>query len=320
MRFLKQLCLAGLVGVAGTTLSHGAVSAAEPAKCQALSLSDPGWTDITTTTTTATVLLNALGYQPSVKSLSVAVSIEGLRSGNLDVFLGNWMPAQEQMTQKFIDAKSIELLATNLEGAVVTLAVNGEAAKAGVARFEDLEKHGDKFGRTIYSIEPGSSANQKIQSMIDKDAYGLGSWKMVESSEAAMLASVERSERRGQWAVFLGWAPHPMNIKMKLAYLKGGDEYFGANGGAATVRTLARAGFAGECPNLGTLFRQLRFSVAMESEVMSMILEDKVEPEKAVTSWLKAHPEALDAWLAGVSTRDGKPGLPAVRAALGLAA
>ena len=66
-----------------------------------------------------------------------------------------------------------------------TLAVNKEAADAGVKTFADLNKHADKFNRIINSIEPGSSANAKIQKMIDDNAYGLGGWKLVESSEAA---------------------------------------------------------------------------------------------------------------------------------------
>ena len=38
----------------------------------------------------------------------------------------------------------------------------------------------------------------------------------------------------------------------------------------------------------------------------------------AAAEWLKANPQALDKWLAGVTTLDGKPGLPAVKAYLGV--
>ncbi len=324
MRSLKHIGLSALVGlsfgsaVGGIALWPAASAAAEPAQCQTVRMSDPGWTDITSTTTTASLILKAMGYKPTVQSLSVAISIEGLRSGNLDVFLGNWMPAQEQMTQKLIDAGSVNVLAVNLEGAALTLAVTGDAAKAGVKSFADLEKHGDKFTRTIFGIEPGSSANTKIKAMIDKNAYGLGSWKLVESSEAAMMASVDRATRRNEWAVFLGWAPHPMNVKLAMDYLDGGEDYFGANRGSATVRTLSRGSFAKDCTNLATLFKQMIFTVGMENELMVAILNDKMTPEAAVTSWLKAHPATLDPWLANVTTLAGKPALPVVKGALGI--
>ena len=317
---LRIACLtAAGIALCSASLWPVAASAAEPAECRTVRMSDPGWTDITSTTTTASVILAALGYQPNVVNLSVAVSIEGLRSKNIDAFLGNWMPAQEEMTRKYIDGGQIEIATVNLQGATTTLAVNKEAADAGVKTFADLNKHADKFNRTINSIEPGSSANAKIQRMIDDNAYGLGGWKLVESSEAAMLASVDRAVRRKDWAVFLGWAPHPMNVKLPMGYLDGGEEYFGPNRGSATVRTLTRAKLVETCPNLGTFLKQLVFSIPMENEMMVMILNDKMDPIKAVEQWMRSNPQVLDTWLAGVTTFDGKPGLPAVKAALGLA-
>ena len=45
---------------------------------------------------------------------------------------------------------------------------------------------------------------------------------------------------------------------------------------------------------------------------------DKEDANKAAAAWLKANPALLDKWLDGVTTLDGKPGLPAVKASLGL--
>ncbi|WP_158045330.1 choline ABC transporter substrate-binding protein [Skermanella pratensis] len=318
LRTARLMAAAG-IALCGVSLWPVAAPAAEPDECRTVRMSDPGWTDITSTTTTASVILSALGYQPKVVNLSVAVSIEGLRSKNIDAFLGNWMPAQEEMTRKYIDGGQIDVAAVNLEGATTTLAVNKAAADAGVKTFADLAKHAEKFDRTINSIEPGSSANAKIQKMIDDGAYGLGDWKLVESSEAAMLAAVERAARRDEWAVFLGWAPHPMNVKLPMGYLDGGEEYFGPNRGSATVRTLTRAGLAETCPNLGTFLEQLVFSIPMENEMMVMILSDRMAPGKAVEQWMRDNPQVLDGWLAGVTSFDGKPALPVVKSALGIA-
>jgi glycine betaine/proline transport system substrate-binding protein len=51
---------------------------------------------------------------------------------------------------------------------------------------------------------------------------------------------------------------------------------------------------------------------------MGAILDDGEDPSDAAQAWLKAHPEALDAWLAGVTTRDGGDAVAAVRTALGV--
>ena len=78
--------------------------------------------------------------------------------------------------------------------------------------------------------------------MIDKDAFGLKGFEVVESSEQGMLSQVARAAKNKEWVVFLGWEPHPMNANYEMAYLAGGDEYFGPNFGGATVFTNVRAG------------------------------------------------------------------------------
>ncbi|WP_272483275.1 glycine betaine ABC transporter substrate-binding protein, partial [Azospirillum humicireducens] len=72
------------------------------------------------------------------------------------------------------------------------------------------------------------------------DAFGLKDFKLVESSEAGMLAEVKRATRSEGWVVFLGWEPHPMNKSFELTYLEGGDDWFGPNLGGATVATNVR--------------------------------------------------------------------------------
>ncbi len=79
-----------------------------------------------------------------------------------------------------------------------------------------------------------------------------------------------------------------------------------------------RAGYTTECPNVGKLLTNLKFSLQMENEIMGKILNDGKEPDAAATEWLKANPTAIDPWLAGVTTKDGGEGLAAVKTALGL--
>ncbi len=45
--------------------------------------------------------------------------------------------------------------------------------------------------------------------MIDKNAFGLAGFSLVESSENGMLAQVKRAEHLKQWVVFLGWGATP---------------------------------------------------------------------------------------------------------------
>lgn len=109
-----------------------------------------------------------------------------------------------------------------------------------------------------------------------------------------------------------------MNSNFDLAYLSGGDDYFGPDFGGATVLTNVRAGYTTECPNVGKLLQNLSFTLAMENEIMGKILDGGMEGNAAATEWLKANPGVLDTWLAGVTTFDGGDGLAAVKSGLGL--
>ena len=305
--------------VAAAVLGASAAHAADDASCSAIRLSDPGWTDITSTNAIASTLLTALGYEPEVKTLSVPIGYEAMKKGEIDVFLGNWMPAQQPFRDDLDATKAAEVIAQNLEGAKFTLAVPTAAAtELGVKDFADLAAHADAFESTIYGIETGAPANQNLQKMIDANDFGLGDWELVESGEQAMLAQVTRAEKGGDGIVFLAWAPHPMNTAHELTYLSGGDAYFGPDFGGATGWTLARTGWATECPNAAQFFKDLVFNVDMENQMMGLILDDGEKPDDAAAKWIKENPAYVEGWLANVTTFEGEPALPAVKTALGL--
>ncbi len=303
-----------------TSLAAIALFAALPAladdadACATVRLSDPGWTDITATNGVAAVLLSGLGYTPDIRTLSVPIGYEALKNGETDVFLGNWLPAQQKFRDDLDASGQTEELARNLTGAKFTLAVTGTATELGVKDFADLDAQRDAFEGKIYGIEPGAPANQSIAAMIEADKFGLGDWELVESGEQAMLAQVRRNDSAGTPSVFLAWAPHPMNVNFDITYLSGGDAEFGPDFGGATVHTVARKEWAAQCPNAAKLFSQLIFSVDMENLLMGNILDDGASAEEAARTWIAANPDAATAWLDGVTTLDGKPGLDAVMA------
>lgn len=293
-------------------LSAGMASAA----CDSVTFSDVGWTDITATTAAATVVLDALGYDTDIKVLSVPVTYISLAEGDVDVFLGNWMPTMEADIAPYREAGTVEVVRTNLEGAKYTLAVNKVAADMGIADFADIAKHADALEGEIYGIEPGNDGNRLIQDMIDGDNFGLKGFDVVESSEQGMLAQVARNSSSDKPIVFLGWEPHPMNANFDMTYLSGGDDFFGPNFGGAVVDTNTRKGFSTECPNVGTFLQNLEFSLAMENEIMAAILDDGEDADDAAKVWLKANPSAYAGWLNGVTTKDGGDAAEAVAAAL----
>lgn len=306
--WLKSITFGLSLGLASAAIS------AEPEQCKEIRFTDPGWTDINSTNGIAVTLFEALGYSPTVELLGVPVGYESMKNGEIDVFLGNWMPGQSKFIEQYKD--SIEVLKTNLPDAKFTLAVPTSAWEKGVKDFADLAKFGSEFGKKIYGIEAGAPANQKLQSMIDAGEFDLKGWKLVESGEQAMLSQVSRSVSRDKPIVFLAWAPHPMNINFDIKYLSGGDKYFGPNYGGATVHTVTRKGYSSDCPNASKLLSNLSFTLAMESKIMNGILDEGKEAKEAAAEWIKENPDSLASWLEGVQTISGKPGLAAVKSAL----
>jgi glycine betaine/proline transport system substrate-binding protein len=299
-------------------LALGLSATGAQAACDEVRFSDVGWTDITATTALARTVLEGLGYEVDVKVLSVPVTYASLKAGDIDVFLGNWMPTMEGDIAPYREEGSVDVVRANLEGAKYTLATNAAGAALGIESFGDIAGQAEALDSEIYGIEPGNDGNRLILEMIETDAFGLADFELVESSEQGMLAQVGRSVNRDEPIVFLGWEPHPMNANFDLTYLTGGDEWFGPNLGGATVYTNTRAGYTGECPNVGALLGNLEFTLAMENEIMGAILNDGEEPNAAAAAWLAENPAVLEDWLDGVTTIDGEPGLPAVRAHLGL--
>src|SRR5882757_10050710 len=110
------------LGVA-LALAAGAAQAADPASCKKVRFSDVGWTDITATTALTSRVLTGLGYEPSAEVLSVPVTYTSMKNKDIDVFLGNWMPTMEADRKPYLEAKTVEVVGVNLDGAKYTLAV-----------------------------------------------------------------------------------------------------------------------------------------------------------------------------------------------------
>ena len=292
--------------------------AAEPASCSTVRFADIGWTDITATTALTSTVLEGLGYKPKTTIASVPIAFSGVKKKQIDAFLGYWSPSMTPIIEPFVKDNGVKVLdKPNLVGAKYTLAVPTYAYDAGLKSFADIAKFKDKLDGKLYGIEPGNDGNALIQGMITKNQFGLKDFKMVESSEAGMLTELSRATKQKKWIVFLGWAPHPMNVQHGITYLSGGDDVFGPNYGEAKVYTVTSTDLATRCPNVGKLISNMEFSVDMENKVMLPIME-KTAPNAAAKKWLKENPAALNKWLDGVQTVSGKPGLPAVQKVLSL--
>lgn len=280
---------------------------ADDASCKTVRIGAVGWTDVVATTAVASELLQGLGYETKQTQASQQIIFAGIQKGQIDAFLGYWKPIMDDNIKPFLDAGAVKVAAEpSLNDAVAVLAVPSYTADKGLKTLADIAKFKDELDGKIYGIEAGSGANTAIQKMIDSNQFGLGGFKLVESSEAGMLAAVGRAARNEKPVVFFGWKPHPMNLSMQITYLTGTEDVFGPNDGAATVSTVTAPDYAERCPNANRLLTSLRFTSEQEAELMQPIMDRKA-PAQVARDWIKANPQVVEAWLDGVTTLDGKP-------------
>ncbi|EKT4465285.1 choline ABC transporter substrate-binding protein [Pseudomonas putida] len=300
-RSITATTCAALLSVASGTW------AAEPAACQNVRMGSVNWTDVVASSAVAEALLDSLGYKVKQTSASQQIILAGMAEKRLDIFLGYWQPTMQSVAKPYLDKQQIDVISpATLSDAQSTYAVPAYAYDAGLKTFADIARFRDKLNNRIYLIEPGSGMNRITQQMIDQDKFGLKGFQGVESSEAGMLTAVKRAVNQQKWVVFAGWKPHPMNLQIDMKYLSGSDDAFGPNEGSATVSIMTAAGYQQQCGNVAKLLHNLRFTSEGVSQVMEPIL-DRTAPLEAARAWLKAHPEQVSTWLAGVTTFEGKP-------------
>ncbi|WP_105133425.1 choline ABC transporter substrate-binding protein [Burkholderia sp. BE12] len=285
--------------------------------CKKVTLGDVGWSDIAATTGVAMMLLDGLGYEASKTIASPPIVLAGVKKAQIDAFLGYWDPSMTPTVKPFVDAGAVhQLPQPNLIGARYTLAVPQYASDKGLKNFADIAKFRDQLDGKIYGIGAGNNGNALIQRMIDKNEFGLGGFKLIESSEAGMLVQVTRAVQEHRMIVFLAWEPHPMNLNYKISYLDGGDSVFGPNYGSAKVYTLVTPGYLERCPNVGRLLTNLKFTTDEENQLMVPIM-NHADPVAVAKEWAKKNPSVLSKWLDGVTTIDGKNARDAIEKLIG---
>src|ERR1700676_4396498 len=151
-----------LIAVLAALLLAAPAQAVEAASCRTVRLADIGWTDVTTTTALLNSVLRDLGYEPQVTVLSVPVTYASMKNKDIDVFLGNWMPAQEADRKSYVAEGSVEVVRANLPGAKYTLAAPAYPYAAGLRSFADIQRFATQLHSSIYGIEPGNDGNRLV--------------------------------------------------------------------------------------------------------------------------------------------------------------
>ncbi|WP_458527391.1 ABC transporter substrate-binding protein [Onishia taeanensis] len=301
-------------------LTAGALLLALPAQADqaTLDLGVPAWPGVTVKSEIASQLLAPLGYEARTQELSLQVIYQGLDTGDVDTFLGGWMPAQQEMFAPREQSGAVTSLVNNVEGAQMTLAVPEYLYEQGITSFADLDAHREAFEGKIHGFGAGSAASEILYRAIDNDTWGFGDWELTDTSVVGMLGAAQSAIGREEPIVWVGWTPHWMNLELPMRYLEDPKDLFGENNGETEVLTVMRSAYAEAHPNLERLFAQFTFSAEQQSWMINAYSQEERDVEAVAQEWIEAHPERVRAMLEGVTDRDGRPAWPQVKDALAL--
>lgn len=278
----------------------------------------PPWPGVTVKTEIMAQILAPLGYTNERQELSSTVGYKTLQTGDSDVFLAGWLPAQQESFNAAMDDGSIVDLGNNVTGARMGFAVPGYVYDAGVTSAEQLDdpENRERFEGRYYSIESGSTVSDFINDAKRNDTYGLGDWELLESSTPGMLSAVRSAYDEKRWVAFYGWTPHWMVPEFDMHILDDPEGIYGENQGRSDVRTIVAKPFSEANPNLMRLLDQFVLTADQQSDFIREYGLEERELETVAHDWLQNHPDELAEFLDGVTTRDGEPGLAAVKASL----
>lgn len=274
------------------------------------------WPGVTVKTQVATKLLEAMGYSTSIQNLDPQFVYQGIRTDDVDVSLGAWMPAHKDMLAPLLEEGSAVQYAANLEGAIQGLAVPTYAWEAGVTTVEEMVARKDKFDGKIYAIGAGAAMTRAFQDAVAEDYVGLGDWEVVPSSVAGMLSQVRRATNDNEYVVFHGWKPHWMDIRFDIRFLAADPEGKLASM-ETTIYTIVADGWPEKNPQVARFLKQFKVPADAQSRWIDGFGRQELEASVVAEGWIKENMDLVAEWADGVETADGGSGIDAIRAKFG---
>jgi glycine betaine/proline transport system substrate-binding protein len=230
--------------------------------------------------------LEKKGYQVTLRQVDAGPLFAGPGQGDIDLFFDAWLPATHaDYYNKYKD--KIEDIGVWYDKASMQIAVPKTDPANSVA---DLKGQSSRYKGRIVGIEPGAGEMKIVKTKV-QPAYGLGDYKVVESSTAAMLAELNRSVQNNQPVAVTLWKPHWAYTKFPIKPLADPQNAFGS---AEKIHTLGRQGFAKDFPDLDGWLKNFTMSDAQLFPLEDLVMNKyKGKEAKGVAEWEKQNPAVV---------------------------
>lgn len=233
------------------------------------------------------VILEEQGYTVELTQLDVAPLYVGLAKGDLDLFLDGWLPITHAAYWEEYKDRLEDYGIWYEEPAKIGLVVPDYVT---IASIEQLQFEADKFNSKIIGIDPGAGIMKAA--VRANDSYGLG-FEVVQGSEAAMMAALDKAYKNNQWIAITGWSPHWMFAKYELKYLEDPKQEFGE---AEEIHTLANKDFSSKQPAIAAMLKKFRMNDAQIGG-LEVLINDGMAPVDAARKWMAENKDVVDGWI-----------------------
>ena len=242
--------------------------------------------EIASTHVVAAVLEDDLGYNVRLTSVDAGPMWTGLARGDFDAMVAAWLPAtHEAYLEQTQD--QVRDLGPNLDGAKIGWVVPEYVT---VNSIDELNDYVDEFDGDVIGIDPGAGLMAASDRALDE--YDLN-YNLVEGSDAAMSAALDRAYDREEWIIVTGWIPHWKFAAYDLKFL---EDPLGTFGEAESIHTIVTPDLDERMPDAFTFLYNFYWTAEDMGEVMIMI-EDGMEPFEAARAWIADNRDKVEEWL-----------------------
>ncbi len=245
------------------------------------------WAECVAVTNLWQVLLEDQGYKVELTQLDVAPLFVGLSKGNIDFFMDAWLPITHEAYYKEYKDNLEDYGIWYQEPAKIGIVVPKYVTIDSVAQLKD---EAAKFSSKIIGIDPGAGIMKA--STRANEAYGLG-FEVVQGSEPAMMAALDKAYNKNEWIAITGWSPHWMFAKYDLKYLNDPEKEFGA---AEEIHILANKDFSSKQANVAAMLKKFKMTDAQIGSLEGLINEG-MEPIDAAKKWRDDNKDLVDSWI-----------------------
>lgn len=239
-------------------------------------------------------VLEEVGYDVTLKEVNTGAMFIAVADGAADAMISAWLPYTDvSYWEKFED--DLVDLGPNLKEAPLGLVVPSYME---IESIEDMKENnhdvGDSTDWTITGIDPGSG--QMLITEEAMDIYGLEEWNLQATSDASMMAALDRAIQREEDIIVTLWSPHWAHADYDLKYLEDPKGVFGE---PDDIKTLARKGLEEDSPVAYQILQQFEWEKD-DLEAVMVEISNGMKPEEAAKKFVEENKDLVAKWTDGV--------------------